>query len=52
MKNINLETSDFKELIEGNNLYIDKTLFIKDFIDSGDKSLMITRARRFEKRYL
>ena len=43
------ETSDFKELIEGNNLYIDKTLFIKDFIDSGDKSLMITRARRFGK---
>ena len=43
------ETNDFKELIESNSLYIDKTLLIKEIIDNGDKSIMIPRPRRFGK---
>ena len=47
--------SDFGKLIrhknsEGNSyLFIDKSLFIKDFIDAGDEISLITRPRRFGK---
>jgi hypothetical protein len=41
--------SDFKELISGNYLYIDKSLIIKEIIDKGDKILLIPRPRRFGK---
>ncbi len=43
------ENNDFKELIEGKYVYIDKTLLIKEIIDNGDKSIMIPRPRRFGK---
>ncbi len=50
MKKIKVkETNDFKELIESNSLYIDKTLLIKEIIDNEDKSIMIPRPRRFGK---
>ena len=48
-KIINTEINDFKELIESNSLYVDKTLFIKEIINNGDKSVMFTRPRRFGK---
>ena len=41
--------SDFKELIEGEYLFADKTLFIKDIVDDGSKVIVITRPRRFGK---
>ncbi len=41
--------ADFKELIELDYCYIDKTLFIKEIMDKGDKILLIPRPRRFGK---
>jgi Predicted AAA-ATPase len=41
--------SDFKELIEGDYLFADKTLLIKDVIEDGAKVILITRPRRFGK---
>ena len=41
--------SDFKEMVTGDYYYVDKTLFIKDIIDKGDKILLIPRPRRFGK---
>lgn len=41
--------SDFKDMVTGNYCYVDKTLFIKDIIDKGDKILLIPRPRRFGK---
>ena len=48
MKNIAIGKSDFKNLIDGNYYYVDKTLFIKEIINGADVSL-ITRPRRFGK---
>ena len=41
--------SDFKELIEGEYLFADKSLFIKEIIEDGAKVIVITRPRRFGK---
>jgi hypothetical protein len=41
--------SDFKDMVTGDYSYIDKTLFIKEVIDKGDKILLIPRPRRFGK---
>ncbi len=41
--------ADFKEMIEDNYFYVDKTLFIKEILDKGDKILLIPRPRRFGK---
>ncbi|MGI9214276.1 MAG: AAA family ATPase, partial [Gammaproteobacteria bacterium] len=35
--------------IDPNKLFVDKTLFIKDFFDSSGKVLLITRPRRWGK---
>ncbi|NMM65967.1 AAA family ATPase [Clostridium sp. P21] len=48
-KNIQIGTSDFKELIEGNNYFIDKSLLIKEFIENGAKIILTPRPRRFGK---
>ncbi|MDO5568817.1 MAG: AAA family ATPase [bacterium] len=40
---------DFHKLITENKLYIDKTLFIKEFIETGDEVTLIARPRRFGK---
>ena len=48
MKRIAIGQSDFKCLIQENSYYIDKSLFIKEIIDSAQISL-ITRPRRFGK---
>ena len=42
-------TEDFKEIIETNSLYIDKTLFIKEIIDDTSKTVCFPRPRRFGK---
>jgi hypothetical protein len=41
--------SDFREMVTGEYYYVDKTLFIKEVIDKGDKILLIPRPRRFGK---
>jgi hypothetical protein len=49
MKKLPVGKSDFKQIIEGNYCYVDKTLFIKEVIDKGDTILLIPRPRRFGK---
>ncbi|MCP4692259.1 MAG: AAA family ATPase [Desulfobacterales bacterium] len=44
-----LGVSDFRELIEKRFYYADKTLFIKEVIDSSEKILLLPRPRRFGK---
>lgn len=41
--------SDFKELIEGDYLFADKSLLIKDIMEDGAKVILVTRPRRFGK---
>ena len=41
-------TSDFKEVCQ-NYYYVDKTLFIKEFLDEGTTVSLFTRPRRFGK---
>jgi len=48
-KTIQIGTSDFRELIEGNNYFVDKSLLIKEFIENGAKIILTPRPRRFGK---
>jgi hypothetical protein len=48
-KKLPIGVSDFKDMVTGNYYYVDKTLFIKEIIDSGDKILLLPRPRRFGK---
>jgi hypothetical protein len=48
-KNIPIGISDFKELIEGNYYYVDKTFLIKEFIENSAKIILVPRPRRFGK---
>ena len=48
-KPIPIGRENFKEIIENNCLYIDKTLMIKEIIDSTSKVILYTRPRRFGK---
>lgn len=41
--------SDFKRLITGQYLFVDKTLFIKDIMNEGADIILIPRPRRFGK---
>ncbi len=41
--------SDFKEIIENNYFYFDKSLFIKDIIDCPSSVMLLPRPRRFGK---
>jgi hypothetical protein len=49
MKKFAVGESDFKNIISGNYYYVDKSLFIKEIIDRGDKVILIPRPRRFGK---
>ena len=42
-------TDDFKKLIDGDYPFIDKTLFIKEFINNNSEVTLIPRPRRFGK---
>ncbi|MCB1190848.1 MAG: AAA family ATPase [Leptospiraceae bacterium] len=48
-KKLPLGVSDFKEIIETDYYYIDKSLLIQELLDSGSKVSLITRPRRFGK---
>ena len=49
MKKLPIGLSDFKELIEENYYYIDKSELISEIIESGAKTILIPRPRRFGK---
>ncbi|MCP4133633.1 MAG: AAA family ATPase [bacterium] len=49
MKKLPVGISDFKKLIENNNYFVDKTLFIKEVIDTPAEVLLVPRPRRFGK---
>ena len=49
MKKILIGVSDFRNMIQGNGYYVDKSLFIKEIIDSGAQVALFTRPRRFGK---
>ncbi len=48
-KKIPVGVADFNDMRTGDYYYIDKTLFIKDIQDKGDKVMLIPRPRRFGK---
>ena len=48
-KTVAIGIQDFGKLIRGNYFYIDKTMFIKEWFESGDEVTLITRPRRFGK---
>ena len=48
-KPLPIGTDDFKELIEKDYYYVDKTLWIKELIDRKTKAGLFTRPRRFGK---
>ncbi len=49
MKKLDLGNSDFKSIIENNNYFVDKSLLIKEVIDSQSQVLLLPRPRRFGK---
>lgn len=48
-KPIPIGIEDFKEIIDKGYYFVDKTLIIKDILDSGSKVTLFTRPRRFGK---
>jgi hypothetical protein len=48
-KKLNLGNSDFKSLIENGNYFVDKSLLIKEVLDSQNQILLLPRPRRFGK---
>jgi hypothetical protein len=51
MKKLPIGISDFKELINGNYIYVDKTEYIYNLINQG-KYYFLSRSRRFGKSLL
>lgn len=49
MKKIGIGYENYKEFIDDDMYYIDKTLLIRDIIQSGGKVTLFTRPRRFGK---
>ncbi|MHC1685763.1 MAG: AAA family ATPase [Clostridiaceae bacterium] len=49
VKKIPIGISDFKEIIQGNYYFIDKSLLLKEFIDNSASIILIPRPRRFGK---
>ena len=48
-KPIPIGIEDFKEIIDRDCYFVDKTFMIKDILDSGAKVTLFTRPRRFGK---
>lgn len=49
MKKLGLGYENYKEFIDEDMYYVDKTLFIRDLIERGGKVNLFTRPRRFGK---
>jgi hypothetical protein len=48
-KRLPIGINNFKEIIEKNCYYVDKTLLIKELLDKGNKVILLPRPRRFGK---
>ncbi len=48
-RTVNTGARDFKDIIENNDFYVDKTDFIKEWWENRDTVTLITRPRRFGK---
>ncbi len=48
-KTITVDNAIFREMIEDNNYYVDKTAFLKPFIKNKVRNMLFTRPRRFGK---
>lgn len=50
-KRLQIQTrfDDFRSLSWGSDLYVDKSLFVKEIIDNQEGAIMITRPRRWGK---
>lgn len=48
-KPIPIGIEDFKEIIDRGYYFVDKTMLIRDILDSGSKVILFTRPRRFGK---
>ncbi len=48
-KSISVGTATFRDLIEKNNYYVDKTAFLKPLMEKNSTSVLFTRPRRFGK---
>ncbi|WP_253197880.1 AAA family ATPase [Clostridium gasigenes] len=51
MKKISLGGSDFKEYIDKDRYFIDKTLIVKEFLEDSGKIILLPRPRRFGKTF-
>ena len=49
LKAVPIGFEDFKEIIDANRYYVDKTDMIQELIDRGGKVNLFTRPRRFGK---
>lgn len=49
MKRLPIGVSDFRKVIQNNYYYVDKSLLIKELIDSGSEAILLPRPRRFGK---
>ena len=49
MREVNIGTQGFEDLITHNDFYVDKTSFIKEWWENRDNVTLITRPRRFGK---
>ena len=49
LKSIPIGIEDFKEIIDKDYYFVDKTLLIKGVLDNGSKITLFTRPRRFGK---
>ena len=50
-KKISIGVEDFKEIIDNNGYFVDKTLLLRDLIESNLKVTLFTRPRRFGKTF-
>ena len=48
-KKISIGVEDFKEIIDKDGYFVDKTLMIQELLDSNAKVILFTRPRRFGK---
>ena len=49
MKKIGIGYENYKEFIDQNLYYVDKTLLVRDILEKGGKVTLLTRPRRFGK---
>ena len=48
-RTVGIGIQDFEKILERKCFYVDKTMFVKEWWESGDDVTLITRPRRFGK---